>query len=603
MNVILKYCFVLLALNVPYHSKAGLGETEKLWSEYATERNSAERIKTLLRLSDLVAEPSKRDSILNLAIDIAQYSLNDSLQMESYLRYFNKEEFTADSTALSYSDNMQRVALKYNSSLWNYHFYYVRASLNQDRHASDVALSDANKAFYYASLTNNEVNKIKCIILLGSCQESNNLKIDAFKNYINALYLADKYQFLNLVFVAEEKLSTYYWAILNFGKAKEYKIKQIELASRIYSNDSSRLMYLYSDLAGYYYYNDEEKQAYNITARVISYADRHNNIDLKKDALLSYRTYLFEKNKLQTISYFYTTVHPEEFRRIASQNYPLYCRLKACMAEVSGNMDSAFFYYALTENKLLEQNKSTPYYLSNFYRRFGQFLLRKGDIDLAADKMSKSYNYALSARYYPYIIEATGYLDSIYNIKQDYRTAYQYAKLNKAYADSQAIMTRSDELLRLEADNVEKEEQLMAERELAQTRRRHNIQYVSIIIIIATSFVILAMVGSFKVHRFVIQSIGFFCFILLFEFIIMLTDTRIEHVTHGEPWKVLLFKIGLIALLSPTHHWMEKKVVHYLHEHKLIDGSRLSLRRLFRRKKKSPAPAPARQVTKAEQEN
>ncbi|MBS1586223.1 MAG: hypothetical protein JSS82_11835 [Bacteroidetes bacterium] len=393
--------------------------------------------------------------------------------------------------------------------------------------------------------------------------------------------------------------------IRNYDKAKEYKKKEIELLPEVFGNDSNRLMDVFSDLTGLLYINNEEIQAYGITAKIVQYANLHGKPDLRNDALLLYRNYLFENNKLDAIVNFYTKIHPEEYERISLENRPLYFRIIACVNEVNHNMDSALYYYQRAERELLgQERKGSPYYLSNFYRRFGQFLLRKGDIKLAEEKMRQSYAYAQSAGYYPYLIEASGYLDSIYNEQGDYKEAYQYAKLNKAYADSQAMVTKSDELLRLEADNVEKEEQLMAERELVQTRRRHNIQYVSMIIIIATSFVILAMIGSFKVHKFAIQSIGFFCFILLFEFIVLLADKQIEHVTHGEPWKVLLIKIGLIAILSPSHHWMEHRVVSYLHEHKLIDASRLSLRKLWpRRKKNAVKHAAAKQATRQEQEN
>jgi len=50
----------------------------------------------------------------------------------------------------------------------------------------------------------------------------------------------------------------------------------------------------------------------------------------------------------------------------------------------------------------------------------------------------------------------------------------------------------------------------------------------------------------------------------LFEFIILLADNRIHEWTHGEPWKVMSFKIILVAMLFPLHHWLEHKVIHYL---------------------------------------
>lgn len=49
--------------------------------------------------------------------------------------------------------------------------------------------------------------------------------------------------------------------------------------------------------------------------------------------------------------------------------------------------------------------------------------------------------------------------------------------------------------------------------------------------------------------------------------------------THGEPWKILLIKIGVLSILFPLHHWVEEKATHYLINHKLIDFSSFSAKK------------------------
>jgi hypothetical protein len=99
---------------------------------------------------------------------------------------------------------------------------------------------------------------------------------------------------------------------------------------------------------------------------------------------------------------------------------------------------------------------------------------------------------------------------------------------------------------------------------------------------ILTVFVILIMLGSLKVPEWIIRMLGFFSFIFLFEFIILLADQQIHEITHGEPWKVLLIKIFLIAILLPLHHGIEKRVIAYLLNHRLLDISRFSPVKQFR---------------------
>jgi hypothetical protein len=83
-------------------------------------------------------------------------------------------------------------------------------------------------------------------------------------------------------------------------------------------------------------------------------------------------------------------------------------------------------------------------------------------------------------------------------------------------------------------------------------------------------FTLLVLLGVFQVSEATIKLLGFFAFILLFEFIILIADTKIHHMTHGEPLPILAIKIVLIAILLPLHHWLEHKVVKYLTSRRLI---------------------------------
>jgi hypothetical protein len=116
-----------------------------------------------------------------------------------------------------------------------------------------------------------------------------------------------------------------------------------------------------------------------------------------------------------------------------------------------------------------------------------------------------------------------------------------------------------------------------------------------ITIIVALAFVLLIMIGMFRVSTFTIRVMSFLSLIFLFEFIILILDTWIHGLTHGEPWKVWLIKIGIISLLLPIHHFLEHKLIHYLlSRHLIIIRSRLSLSRFFNKKKK-PLPEPSQE--------
>jgi hypothetical protein len=112
---------------------------------------------------------------------------------------------------------------------------------------------------------------------------------------------------------------------------------------------------------------------------------------------------------------------------------------------------------------------------------------------------------------------------------------------------------------RMERKKVEEEEYL---------RKKHNLQYMGITAAIISVFIFLVAMGKFRVKPTLIRGLGFFSFILLFEFIILLADQKIHHLTHGDPLSILLIKIVLIAILMPIHHYLENKVISYLVRHK-----------------------------------
>ena len=151
------------------------------------------------------------------------------------------------------------------------------------------------------------------------------------------------------------------------------------------------------------------------------------------------------------------------------------------------------------------------------------------------------------------------------------------------------LLSKDNELTLIEIENEAKRnaQEVVVAKE--KVRRRYNLQYMGITIIVATLFIILIIFGMFRVSKFTIRTMGFFSLIFLFEFIVLVLDKWIHHITHGEPMKIWLIKIGIISMLLPLHHYVEERLIHYLLSHKLIKiRGRISLKRWLTKKKSSP---------------
>ena len=152
--------------------------------------------------------------------------------------------------------------------------------------------------------------------------------------------------------------------------------------------------------------------------------------------------------------------------------------------------------------------------------------------------------------------------------------ALQYYKQMNVYKDSLENLSKQKDLLTAEIGNANKRLERQKEEDEEALRVRNNLQYMGITAAIASVFILLVMLGVFKMSPSVIKALGFFAFIFLFEFIVLLLDEQIHDLTHGEPWKVLGIKIIIIGILLPLHHTLEHKVTHYLTNkaHRLRDS-------------------------------
>jgi len=165
------------------------------------------------------------------------------------------------------------------------------------------------------------------------------------------------------------------------------------------------------------------------------------------------------------------------------------------------------------------------------------------------------------------------------------------------------LLGRERDLALLEIEDVTRQQQREAELAKEKELRKYNLQYMLITIVVATVFVLMIMIGMFKISAGIIRLMGFLSLIFFFEFVILILDNGIHHLTHGEPWKVWLIKIGIISFLLPMHHFLEHKLIHYLLSRHLITvRNRLSVSKLFPGKKKFLPKQNAAEETSGDEE-
>jgi hypothetical protein len=173
-------------------------------------------------------------------------------------------------------------------------------------------------------------------------------------------------------------------------------------------------------------------------------------------------------------------------------------------------------------------------------------------------------------------------LGSLYAGVGDYKKAYDFNQKNNFYKDTLQEFIAQKKILLLEVERENKKHEKDLADQAAQALRIRNLQYIGISIVIASIFMFMVLLGMFPLSSLTIKLLSFMAFICLFEFIVLLIDNWLHKIAHGEPLKIWLAKIGLIALLVPAQHYMEHAVVRFLASQRLLRmRQQLSVKRLW----------------------
>jgi tetratricopeptide (TPR) repeat protein len=571
----MKKVFLLMACIVP--CCVSNAQSSQLEDSLQRQLSKAVRIEDRMRwMSELSnfylgLHNDKSDALGAQIIEMADSSRDRELMVKAYL--YNADRCLSFTIlkqyigrGIGYSSKALEIARSNNLvdyQAWAYS-YLARASRSNGE--ADKALNYNNLAVSLAANTNNDSLKVSVYLSLGNTYLLKDEKLLAFRNYLQALNIAEENKKYTLLQNCYSRLSGFYRSLDEFEKAKDYEFRKEQLQRA--NNKPYDLLETYVSIGNLYVQSNQYEQAKKYYEKSIALADTlHFELYKLNGYTQIVNMYLTGKEYRKGLDYF--NAHPElkEYLIKAGLDYFL-DHSYASMYTLTSSLDSAGFYFARAEPSF--EAKSNPLSRFYFYTNYALYYKMRKDYDRGIGYWLKAKKVADQIGSLDIMQSVATNLDSLYQLKGDFKNAHFYNSQYTLFKDSLQKLSKEKDLLSLEIDNENRRKEREALRLQAETNRRHNIQYMGIVVAIAAIFVLLVMAGVFSVSKNTIKVLGFFAFIFLFEFIILLADNQIHHWTHGEPWKVLAIKIGLIALLLPLHHWLEKKVIHYLTSQELL---------------------------------
>lgn len=454
----------------------------------------------------------------------------------------------------------------------------------------DKALNYINQAFSIISTLNNDSLKSQSHYHYGDLYLVRNDKILALRHYLTGLRMGEEIKNPSLIRDGNVNLAAFYASIGDYDKAIDYQIRAMKELDRIDQKNGPYQRAMDMNTIGNMY---SQKKSYDLAIthfnRSLAMADSLKFSTLKVPAYVSLLNQYLRMDKPEQALDFFNSPAGRNLQQflgdfgmggVIGQAYGvIYTEL--------GRYDSAKYYF--DKAAPFFENSTNDATRMNYYAQLASLYNKKGEYPKAIDLYLKVKDLAEKNGQLENAEKASKQLDSLYTKTGNYQLAMQYNAVYYQYKDSIEQLNKEKELAQVEAADEQLRQQRLEREKAEAKRKRFQLQYIAITIGIAAFFVALVMLGMFKVSKYTIRMIGFFTFIMFFEFIFLIFKKNIASFTEGEPWKDLLFMIGLAAVLLPLHHWLEHKVIHYLTSHnRLTEAGRQLRTRLFRRKTGNP---------------
>ncbi len=529
--------------------------------------------------------PKMGDSLALVMLQVAEFSRDRELMCRAYTslarQYINYADYRNNlSLGLQYAHKCLELAKASGMDQFTISSYLSLARISRKKSDNQKALEYNNLALSLAVNYGNDSITSVCYSGLSNTWMNMNNKLSSFQSRLSAREFAEKSKSIDRIMSTSLELANFYASINEHEKAKDLFYHVMQLSRR--EKEWEFLMLAQRSLGDIYSTTGQKALGMEFYNQALKIADSVGRGGYKINIYFDLVNYFLNHETAENaLAYFESQTEITRFLKASGQAYEI-DKIKGFYFSEKKNYDSADYYFQRVINSAGgEVNKGNNFYFYNYLA--GMYARRNMN--------EKRLFYLLRCRV---ISDSTGdiemkrdvslALDSFYLSTGDYKEANRYYTQYNLYKDSLRTLSEQKELLGLEIENENKRKAKQEETALLEKQKRNNIQYLGITAAIATVFILLVLSGAFKISIPVIKALGFFSFIFLFEFIILLADNQIHEWTHGEPWKVMGFKIILVAMLLPLHHWLEHKVIHYLLTHNMLPKKVFSLASLRKSK-------------------
>ena len=562
---------LILLLIVPFSRASAqyASQLEALEKKVASANNDIDRIVSMEELAQFYAlfnEHAKADSVLQRALEIADLANDQTVITRVMINDYVSSVNSSGSKAVF--DKMISITEKAILNTQETHdaaleaLGYLRlADLYRQKRDYDQALQATGKAT--TALVNTQIAdtiSIELFCEMGKIYVDKSDPVQAVRNYNKAFDISYRTKNVKYLSYIYHLFADLYSSFKHEDEAKKNLLESLQLNKE--NNNTDGIFDDYLDLARL-----TDQRDYIDTAVKLANQLNSPRKTLKAQLLLYYWYMVVGKNSEQTLNYLNS--NPDLTRFFNNINPSNLCWERGNIYRFGGIYNTALDCFHTSEKDMVAMHN--PGRTLDVYETLAETSLRNNDTAAATLYFERTYKVADSLSQIVYVDSAAKNLSILYGVKQDYKRAYFYQLKADSVQTVFDINEANNKLTLLAFDREAKKGETDRLEAARERTRQYNLQITAISMVIAGFFFFMLFIGMFEVPKALIRALGYFAFISLFEFILLLLDHPVNSLTKGEPLRLWFVKIGLIAILVPFQHFLEKNLMKFLQSRKLAE--------------------------------
>lgn len=345
-----------------------------------------------------------------------------------------------------------------------------------------------------------------------------------------------------------------YRAFGNTARSLEYNLKAKVLAEstnnyRLISATETGLATNYLDLADY-----PKAKAYNLSSlKYCSY------IEVNFLTIISYMTmgeiYLCTNQMDSALMYSQRAYELSMNTGIKEYLGGIYQQLGSIQARLHNpTLAVSYFNLALQEATKIK----SPKYINIAHTAIAEYYNNVNQKDSAIVYSKKAIAAVQNTAFSTMKIKPAKLLLDIYR-NQNADSAFKYSEMHRIANDSLYNTKTIQQAQLMTFEENARQQELAVENSRLEEQHKQNIQFALIALSITTFIILFLLLSrSFITNTKVIELLGVFALLIVFEFLNLLTGPFIDKITNHSPILMLLALVVIAGLLVPLHHQLDK---------------------------------------------